>query len=237
MADSAGPEPLPAYLRIAEMLTRDIAAGRLPDGARLPPERDLAPSFDVSVGTLRKALSELEARGLLTRRHGSGNYVQFDGRAAAGYAMFRLELLSAGGGQPSARVIDVTRAPKPRAFAALGPTGHAFRIRRLRYLSDVPVAVEDIWLDGRFGERLNAAAAEQSLYRHYQEAFGLWILRAEDRISGDAVPDWAPEEFPLRPGAQAARIDRTAWDQHDAVAEMSVTHFDPTRAAYRARIP
>ena len=114
------------------MLTRDIAAGRLPDGARLPPERNLAPSFDVSVGTLRKALTELEARGLLTRRHGSGNYVQFDGRAAAGYSMFRLELL-AGGGLPSAEVIDVTHGEKPEAVAALGPAPEAFRIRRLRF--------------------------------------------------------------------------------------------------------
>lgn len=236
MADNAGPEPLPAYLRIAEMLTRDIAAGRLPDGARLPPERELAPQLSVSVGTLRKALSELEARGLLTRRHGSGNYVQFDGRAAAGYSMFRLEL-TAGGGHPSAQAIDVARLAKPAALADLGPDPQAFRIRRLRFLSDVPVAIEDIWLDGRFGAQLEIEAVGSSLYRHYQEAFGLWILRAEDRISADVVPDWAPGAFPLRPGATAARIDRVAWDQDDRVAEMSVTHFDPTRAAYRARIP
>ena len=41
MAETASSEPLPAYLRIAEMLTGDIAEGRLSDGARLPPERDL----------------------------------------------------------------------------------------------------------------------------------------------------------------------------------------------------
>lgn len=236
MADSAGPEPLPAYLRIAEMLTRDIAAGRLPDGARLPPERDLAPNFSVSVGTLRKALTELEARGLLMRRHGSGNYVRFDGRAAAGYTMFRLELLE-GGGLPTSQAIDVSRQPKPQAFSALGDHPKAFRIRRLRLLSDVPVAVEDIWLDGRFGQTLSAADVGQSLYRLYQQVFGLWILRAEDRVYGGAVPDWAPQAFPLRPGAPASRIDRTAWDQYGEVAEMSVTHFDPNRAAYRARVP
>ena len=218
------------------MLTRDIAAGRLPDGARLPPERNLAPTFDVSVGTLRKALTELEARGLLTRRHGSGNYVRFDGRAAAGYSMFRLELLE-GGGLPSADVVDVTYGPKPADVAALGPAPEAFRIRRLRFLSDIPVAVEEIWLDGRFGAQLDAADMGQSLYRHYKEAFGLWILRAEDKITAGKVPDWAPGGFSLRPGAQACRIDRMAWDQHDELAEMSVTHFDPNHAAYRARIP
>ena len=97
--------------------------------------------------------------------------------------------------------------------------------------------MEEIWLDGRFGDHLEASAAGQSLYQHYKEAFGLWILRAEDKITADAVPDWAPSGFSLRPGAPACRIDRMAWDQHDELAEMSVTHFDPNHAAYRARIP
>ena len=60
---------LPLYLRTAEALIRDIAAGRLEDGARLPPEREMADSLGLSVGTLRKALANLESKGLLERRH------------------------------------------------------------------------------------------------------------------------------------------------------------------------
>ena len=33
---------LPLYVQISELLIRDIAAGRLIDGERLPPERDMA---------------------------------------------------------------------------------------------------------------------------------------------------------------------------------------------------
>ena len=50
-------QSLPKYLQISELLIRDIAAGRLEDGARLPTERDLATQLSTSVGTLRKALS------------------------------------------------------------------------------------------------------------------------------------------------------------------------------------
>ncbi len=67
---------LPKYIQISEMLIRDIAAGRLGDGMRLPPERDMAKSLDISVGTLRKALADLESKGALRRLQGSGNYVQ-----------------------------------------------------------------------------------------------------------------------------------------------------------------
>ena len=52
-------QSLPKYLQISELLIRDIAAGRLEDGSRLPTERDLATQLSTSVGTLRKAFSEL----------------------------------------------------------------------------------------------------------------------------------------------------------------------------------
>ena len=69
---------LPVYIQISEMLMREIIAGRLSDGERLLPERDLAKSLNISVGTLRKSLKELEQKGALFRRHGSGNYVKFN---------------------------------------------------------------------------------------------------------------------------------------------------------------
>ena len=62
MPDSAA---LPLYLRTAEALIRDIAAGRLRDGERLPPERVMAKALGQSVGTLRKALADLERFGIV----------------------------------------------------------------------------------------------------------------------------------------------------------------------------
>ncbi|MBF9036638.1 GntR family transcriptional regulator [Rhodobacterales bacterium HKCCE2091] len=236
MTEPTRAEPLPAYLRIAEMITRDIASGRYAEGHRLPPERDLAPEFGVSVGTLRKALAELAGRGLLTRRHGSGNYIRYDARAVAGYALFRLELHS-GPGEPRAEPLSIDRVAKPDMLSALGPAPDAIRIRRLRFLSDTPVAVEEIWLDGRFPGEPGREAAAGSLYRHYQEALDLWILDAEDRLAMGTVPDWAPDTFGPRPGAPCPRIDRIARDQHGRPAEMSITHFDPDRAVYVARLP
>ena len=42
---------LPVYIQISEMLMREIIAGRLSDGERLLPERHLAKSLNISVGT------------------------------------------------------------------------------------------------------------------------------------------------------------------------------------------
>jgi GntR family transcriptional regulator len=56
-------------------LTHRIDEGRLPGGARLPSEPDLAAQMGVSRATLRDALRSLESDGLLRRVRGSGTYV------------------------------------------------------------------------------------------------------------------------------------------------------------------
>lgn len=38
---------LPKHMQISEVLIRDITAGRLAEGARLPPERDLAVQMEI----------------------------------------------------------------------------------------------------------------------------------------------------------------------------------------------
>jgi DNA-binding transcriptional MocR family regulator len=68
--------PQPVYERIADALERDVDAGRLAKGARLPPHRDLAFALGVGVGTVTRAYSEAERRGLITGHVGRGSFVR-----------------------------------------------------------------------------------------------------------------------------------------------------------------
>lgn len=65
---------------IAISLKQAIQAGLYAFNEKLPPERDLANAFDAARGTVRRALEELEASGLIVRRIGSGTFVSFSGR-------------------------------------------------------------------------------------------------------------------------------------------------------------
>jgi DNA-binding FadR family transcriptional regulator len=57
--------------QIVADLRRQILAGDLEDGARLPSERELAAQYDVSAPTVREAVRVLTAMGLLNTRNGS----------------------------------------------------------------------------------------------------------------------------------------------------------------------
>lgn len=67
--------PIPAYYQIALDLRQRIARGEWRVGQQLPAEPELAAMYDVSRMTLRQAVAELVADGLLERRRGDGTYV------------------------------------------------------------------------------------------------------------------------------------------------------------------
>ncbi|WBU60002.1 GntR family transcriptional regulator [Paracoccus albus] len=226
---------LPIYLQLSETLARDIAAGHLLDGERLPPERELATSLGTSVGTLRKALADLTRQGLLERRQGSGNYVRAQQNAQSVYAFFRIELLK-GGGLPTAWLLSLDRVKKADDMPAFGSSDEAYRIRRLRYLNDVPCVLEEIWLDAGYANSLKAQDLSESLYLFYRKRLNLAISRVVDQIGIGKVPDWSPAEFAPRAGNQTGLFQRISFDQHNHRAEFSRNWFDTARAAYISRM-
>ena len=228
------PNALPVYIQIAELLIRDIAAGRLIDGERLPTEREMAAGLGVSVGTLRKALAELEKKGMLARVQGSGNYIRESGLQGSVYAMFRLELPE-GGGLPRAEILSVDHMAKPADLPVCGVSERASRVRRLRSLNDTIIAIEEIWLDAAAGQ-VDADLVSDSLYRYYQQHLGFWIARAEDQVSVHRLPDWTPPAFPKPSGETVGYVERFSWSDTQALVEFSKTWFDPDRARYVQRL-
>lgn len=63
------------YLALAEMLEKDIEAGKYGIGAKLPSERFLAKELNVSHLTVRQGVEILARKGLVRKELGSGTYV------------------------------------------------------------------------------------------------------------------------------------------------------------------
>ncbi|WP_165933839.1 PLP-dependent aminotransferase family protein [Aquabacter spiritensis] len=63
------------YTAIVQSMEEAIASGRLAEGARLPPHRELAARLGVTVATVTKAIADLARRGLVDTRRGSGTFV------------------------------------------------------------------------------------------------------------------------------------------------------------------
>ncbi len=66
------------WRQITGALETEIGAGRLPPGTRLPTEAELSARFAVNRHTVRRAMEELQSRGLVRIEQGRGSFVAED---------------------------------------------------------------------------------------------------------------------------------------------------------------
>src|SRR3954453_18258207 len=66
----------PKHSRISQELLAEIAAGKYGPSGRLPSEAQLVGRYGVSRPTVARALRDLQDRGLVERRVGSGSFAR-----------------------------------------------------------------------------------------------------------------------------------------------------------------
>ena len=66
----------PKYLALVEALHRDVESGRLPPGTRLPTQRQLANRLRIAIGTVSRAYTVAEQRGIVRGEVGRGTFVR-----------------------------------------------------------------------------------------------------------------------------------------------------------------
>lgn len=64
------------YNQVRDQLEKLLASGEYAPGDKLPSERELANTLSVSLVTLRKSLSDIEQKGLISREHGRGTFMR-----------------------------------------------------------------------------------------------------------------------------------------------------------------
>lgn len=169
--------PVPMQTQIARWLEQLIVSGSLRAGDRLPAEVALVERLGVSRVTVRLAMDDLVARGLITRSHGKGSFVS--------PAMVRHDILSEQGffdillakaPRPEARLIAFEPAVPPKKVAdlfGLSPGQKAMRLDRLSSSAGRPIVLAATWLTPDAAslspadiEAMSTAAVHSVLLRH-----------------------------------------------------------------------
>ncbi|MEU6081102.1 GntR family transcriptional regulator [Streptomyces sp. NPDC047108] len=125
---------LPLWYQVSQSLRASIL-GRRPDAPlRLPTEGSLAEHYGVSVLTMRQALKELEAEGLISRHRRRGTFIEPTARPGAPVRLLgSVDAIVAQQSGETATVLDHGRAPVPAELAEHFPgADEVMRYRRLR---------------------------------------------------------------------------------------------------------
>ncbi len=106
----------PLYRQIKQLIVTSLEQGEWKPGELIPSEMELAARFQVSQGTVRKAVDELAAENLLVRRQGKGTFVATHHEPRAQYRFLRLQPDAGTGARPTAGSWNaVASAPRPRS--------------------------------------------------------------------------------------------------------------------------
>jgi DNA-binding GntR family transcriptional regulator len=69
-------DPRPQYVQLVEAIRQDVDAGVLSPGERLPSHAEVASSYGVSVGTVKRAFAVLQDDGVIVSRQGQPAHVR-----------------------------------------------------------------------------------------------------------------------------------------------------------------
>jgi GntR family transcriptional regulator len=188
------------------------------DGSLLPSERVLAERFGVARMTVRGAVNELEARGLVRRVAGRGTFVQHPTLTHSEIFRSFSEDMRNRGMKPGAGRYRARTRPAPRDVAArlgLSPGDRVHWIERDRTADGVPMALESTNLPAeRFPNLLSEMGRDDSLYEVLARVFDVRLESAEQTVS---IARLSP--------AQAKRLEVPEYDPAFAVERVAVDNM------------
>lgn len=216
----------PLYKEVKLRLTRALMAKEWRPGAAIPSESRLAERFQVSLGTVRKAIDELVAEKILVRQQGRGTFIATHTPDRTLFYFFHIAGKDGRKANPTTELLTFTRA---RAEAELaGQLGIArgervVRIRNLLRLSGQPVLIDDIVVSAatfpdldetRFGGRAG------TIYGLYQERYGINVIRIAERLSAALAEQESAQLLGVPEQAPLLRIERVAYTYNDRPVEL-----------------
>jgi GntR family transcriptional regulator len=229
----------PLYQQIKDLLVQGLERGEWKPGELIPSEIELAARFQVSQGTVRKAVDELAAEHLVVRRQGKGTFVATHHEARAQYRFLRVVPDE---GEPLPAVSRFLECRRTRATADIARlldlrTGDPLvYLRRLLTFDGTPIVLDDIWLPGATFKGLTAerlAEYKGPLYGLFETEFGTRMIRAEERIRAVAAEADVARLLQIAPGAPLLLVERVSYTYGERPVEVRRGLSVTTRHHYR----
>jgi GntR family transcriptional regulator len=181
--------PIPLYHQVTTILRHRIAQGVYVPDVPLPPENELCEQFQVSKSTVRQAVGELVAAGLVTRGRGRGTFVLPDALKLSGQR-FAGSLADLRSEVERSRVLDISIergvALPPRIGEALGlPEAKGTIVKRTRTMDGKPFAFTTNYLADGHGRLIKKEPLRRGSMIELLERGGVKVTGAVQSIRAE----------------------------------------------------
>jgi GntR family mannosyl-D-glycerate transport/metabolism transcriptional repressor len=222
---------LPMYRKIAEAIREKIRSGEYKVDTALPTEAQLREEFDCSRVTVRQALKLLIEGEELESVQGSGTYVKaskvnydIDHQSSFSEKWAHLEGVT----HSDVLAFEIQTASITQAdLLDIEEGDRIYYIKRIRYVDDNPITVEETWMPTAMFPDLNYQVMQNSKYDYIEQQKQLTIDRSEQEI----VPILPADDIAQLLGIETQRpiIEKRTrgYLADDIVFEYSCNYFKP----------
>jgi GntR family transcriptional regulator len=223
------------------VLRDEILRGMYPSGL-VPKEETLCERFAVSRITVRRALADLAAEGLVERRHGLGTFVCEDRLPMARErpSLSLIDSLRQAATDTQVQVLQVEQAEAPPDVASmlqLVPGEKAVHALRLRSIEDTPVMLTDAWVPARFGRHVTASSLRKQALYEILLAQGVKFGRVIQEITTQVCDPLHARLMKTEVGMPLLKVVRVIHDQESRPVQYIVVTMTPERSRILMDIP
>ncbi len=230
------------FKQIAQSIGDAIETGSIAVGEMLPSEKALALRYGASRHTIRDALSELRALGLVESRQGKGSIV-VKARRQSSYAQSYSsieELTRFASGTPIHPIeVDDVIADQALAGDLHCGVGQSFvRILGLRYGEDdtasAPSGYVEVYVDASLSRiRAHLQNLKTSIAETLERLYNLQIFRIEQEIALVLLSDAIAKHLKVETGTPAMLIRRRYAAENGRVVETAFSYYPIGQFEYR----
>jgi len=215
--------PPRAVTAICHALQEQIEHGLLAPGGKLPAERKLSEVFDTTRITLREALTQLEAQGLIYREERRGWFVSPPRLLYNPLVRSHFHAMVAGQQRvPATEVLSARQLPASPAICAhleLPALSSVYQIRRARRVDGRLVLYVEHYLNPAYFPGILDNDLRQSLTDLYASRYDIRYGRVRFDMVPTALHGEAASALRVAEGSPALRITRINRDQHGRVID------------------
>jgi GntR family transcriptional regulator len=221
----------PLYQQIKALILQSLKAGEWRPAEPIPSETELAARYQVSQGTVRKAIDELAMENLLIRKQGVGTFVATHHEERVQYRFLKLvpdgqNPLNPPSAPPSRHILWCKRA-KASALVAqnlnLKQGDGVVHIRRILSFDEKATILEDLFLPLNPFKGLNAEELRLypgPTYALFETTYGVRMVKAREKIRAVSASAKDAQLLQVPVGSALLSVQRVAYTYQDIPMEL-----------------
>jgi GntR family transcriptional regulator len=224
--------PIPKYLQISAWIKDLIQSGRYEMGATLPSEVELARICQVNRNTLRQAVSELTAAGILRKERGRGTFVCAETPQAIKHKLKSISSFSDDlrelGIKEKTRIIKKGAEEAKEEVARkliISPNSNVVAVRRLRTGDNVPFIYEESFLPYSAFKDILDMDLKGSMYQIMNERFNVTLARSDQTIRAVNLKGRIASYLNVPENSAAFFMESLTYDDNNIPVELLYSYY------------